>query len=396
MALFPITMMSQVCIINRIKGLHRDHDVDVAAICRSREAVQACKEGLKDSCHNFYPLEPMNPEYKRLARKFYGMIHLLGFYLLGLHKNYFVQNSGKIHRQIMELVDRNKYDIVHVEYWYLGNIFNRLPGGTFKAISSHALVEENREAYERTAGSWIVKRFHSRMYKKSIRLQHRSHGAADLAIAISRRGREIIQEKCPGTPTFYLPIGMDVTHFSSYPTAPEQNTLIFYGAMGNQQNSHAFNRLWKKVFPLIREKLPEVKLLVVGSNPPEHIRQLHDGQHVIVTGFVDDPREYLAKAAVLLLPLETSSGFRGRTVEVMAMGIPVIGTHNALDNIEMTNGQEGYITDDDCEMADAAVRLMGDKVLREKMSKACRFFVENRYTIEATAGKLSKFYGELD
>ena len=53
----------------------------------------------------------------------------------------------------------------------------------------------------------------------------------------------------------------------------------------------------------------------------------------------------------MILPMSIAGGFRTRVVEVMAMGVPVIGTHNALDCLEMENGIHGFITDNDSEMA---------------------------------------------
>ncbi len=177
---------------------------------------------------------------------------------------------------------------------------------------------------------------------------------------------------------------------------PQEKTLLFFGNMGNQQNKHAFSRLWNRIVPLLRKQIPDLKLLVVGSNPPEEVKKLHDGEKVIITGFVEDPREHLSKATLMILPLESSSGFRGRMVEVMAMGLPVIGTHNALDSIEMTDGVHGFITDSDEEMVATAVRLMKKPQLRQKISAECKKFVYEKYSIEATTGKLSAYFDELE
>ena len=77
------------------------------------------------------------------------------------------------------------------------------------------------------------------------------------------------------------------------------------------------------------------------------------------------------------------------------MGVPVIGTHNALDSIEMTSGVHGYVTDSDHEMAERAVQLLNDSGLKRYMSEKCRKFVAEKYSIEATYGKLSRYYFDL-
>ncbi len=394
--LFPTTMMTQVRAINLVKGLAREHEVDVAVFCHSRKEEESCREGLKDMCRAFYPLMPVNHRSNRLGRKYYGIKQKVLYYLLGRSRRYTYYANGKTNRQTAELIARNGYDIVHVEYWFLGKVFELLPSGIFKAIDSIAMMEELQESYANKRENKKLSFWEGRELRGSARLQHHCFEMADLVTCVSRQGEDILKKVSPGVASMTVPIGQELGSFTGYPAAPDRGTLIFYGTMGSQQNQHAFWRLWNRVLPLIKERIPGVKLLVVGANPPENIRRLDDGETVRVTGFVDDPREYLAKANVLVLPLETGGGFRGRIVEVMAMGLPVVGTHNALDSVHMTHGEHGFITDDDKEMADTAVRLMQDDELRNRVSSRALDFVKENYSLEETVGKLSKFYAAIE
>ena len=63
------------------------------------------------------------------------------------------------------------------------------------------------------------------------------------------------------------------------------------------------------------------------------------------------------------------------------MGVPVVGTHNALDSIEMMHKKQGFISDSDDEMASYLVTILSDILLREKMSNECRKFVLEKYSI---------------
>ncbi len=393
--LFPVTKMSQVRTINLIKRLSQDHEVDVATICRSPKEIEASREGLKEFSNNFHPIEPQNPKTNLLKRKYHGIKFKLLYWLFGVSKRYASLNSGKVVGQLKAIIEKNKYDILQVEYWYWGGMFPRLPKEVFKVIDSHAMVEENMETFNKKQEKGPAAFFRMREYKKSIKLQYDCFRNADLVLNISKRGNEILKEHEPDMNGMVVPIGQEIERFSGFPTAPEKETIMFFGSMGSQQNTRAFHRLYNKIVPLIKEKIPNMKLLVVGSNPPEDIKKLHDGDKVIITGFVDDPREYMAKANIKIVPLETGSGFRGRIVEVMAMGIPVLGTHNALDNIELTDGVHGFISDDDKVLADTTVRLIQDDTFREKISKQGLDFVTEHYSNEATAGKLATYYLKL-
>jgi glycosyltransferase involved in cell wall biosynthesis len=103
----------------------------------------------------------------------------------------------------------------------------------------------------------------------------------------------------------------------------------------------------------------------------------------------------LAKATVMVLPLNVAGGFRSRSIEVMAMGIPIVGTSQALSNLELENGKHGYISDFDNEIANYLIKLLTNIGQLQKMSKACKEFVTKKYSIETTYGKLSNFYSSI-
>ena len=90
------------------------------------------------------------------------------------------------------------------------------------------------------------------------------------------------------------------------------------------------------------------------------------------------------------MPLTIGAGFRGRVVEVMAMGVPVVGTHNALDSLNMTHGVHGFITNDNKEMANYVLEILKNKRLKQELTANCINFIQNNFNIEATYGKLSK------
>ena len=162
--------------------------------------------------------------------------------------------------------------------------------------------------------------------------------------------------------------------------------------MGGQSNRHAFSRLWRNLLPGIKRKVPDVRLLMVGANPPESITRLHDGRDVVVTGYVDDVRPHLAQAKVGIVPLDVAGGFRGRTIEMMAMEVPVVGTHRALDCVELTSGVHGFVADGDGELAAAAARLLTDEPLRIAMGTAARALTVSRNSLDRTIAPLSDRY----
>jgi glycosyltransferase involved in cell wall biosynthesis len=131
----------------------------------------------------------------------------------------------------------------------------------------------------------------------------------------------------------------------------------------------------------------------MGSSPPEWLKELAEKDSAIeITGFVEDVRPVFARCFACVIPLESGSGFRGRTVELLASGVPVIGTTNALQSVQIEHGVNGFIADTDEEIIHWVVQLIEDKELRKRISNAGRTFAGNNYTLEATFGLLSNYF----
>jgi sugar transferase (PEP-CTERM/EpsH1 system associated) len=100
--------------------------------------------------------------------------------------------------------------------------------------------------------------------------------------------------------------------------------LTFTGAMDYLPNIDAVTWFCKSIFPEILRAVPDVKFYIVGSNPPKEIQTLASDS-VIVTGFVDDIRTYIAQSWLAVYPLRIARGIQNKILEAMAMGItPVV------------------------------------------------------------------------
>ena len=395
-SLFPTRIMSQVRTLNKIKRLSKDHMVDVITFCHTEEQKRISSEQFKNICRNFYPVEPINPKKKYIKKKYYGLKYSLLYYLFGTPKEYSYYGNNKVTKRILDIIALNDYDIIQIDYWYQGKILERADSEIFKSIDTHYLVKENKELHLKNKYDVKNKFFKTREFQKSEKLEKRFFDAADLIVPNSTKGKDILDLYYQKKKAIVVQNGQDIGFYENYKTVPEQGTILFYGNMGARQNIKAFFRLWNNIFPIIKKQVPEARLIVVGSNPPEEIKKLHNGDSLFISGFVKDVRQLLGKSKVMIIPLEIGSGFRGRVVEVMAMGIPVIGTHNALDSIEMDNGIHGFISDSDENIAEKSVMLLSDNKLWQKMREDCIKFVSNKYSLDATFGKLSAFFSTIN
>ena len=95
----------------------------------------------------------------------------------------------------------------------------------------------------------------------------------------------------------------------------EEDWIVFLGKMDYNPNVDAVKYFVNEVLPLI----PNVKFYIVGVSPSKEVLKLQSDR-VIVTGFVDDPYQYMEKAKVVVAPIRFSGGIQNKVLEAMALG----------------------------------------------------------------------------
>jgi glycosyltransferase involved in cell wall biosynthesis len=394
-SLFPKVMACQDRVIRMIERLSKDHSIDLAFIYKNNNEVALSRKNLGGFCDTIIPLRAINPRGNYLNRAYYkiknGVVHSmtkipLPFLYLG--------NQRYLSR-LLKIISENKYDIAQLEYCHMGGIFKYLEKNIIKVIDTHMIAHKEQELYYLNEFANTLPTKKKKEIRKYQEMESKILNYSDINIGISNYDIKDLKAINPNNQTVLIYTGQDINFYRDFPKNPEPNTILFYGSMEGKQNVIAFFRLYYEILPLIKNRLKEYKIFVVGANPPDSIKKLHDSKNVLVTGYVEDIRSYFSRSNVMLVPLEVGVGFRSRIVEVLAMGIPVVGTHNALDNLEIIHGVHGFITDLNGEMADYTYRILTDTLLRETMSRECIDFALNNYDIESTYGKLSRFYSDL-
>lgn len=130
-------------------------------------------------------------------------------------------------------------------------------------------------------------------------------------------------------------------YYESFPTLNQMENrtgIMFVGGFGHAPNVDAAVWLVREILPFLREYGISDKLYLIGSKPTLEISKLSD-DNVIVTGYVSDNEleEYYRKCKVAVIPLRYGAGMKGKVLEAMREGIPVVTTNigaEGLENVE--------------------------------------------------------------
>ncbi|MFQ3675907.1 MAG: glycosyltransferase family 4 protein, partial [Endomicrobiia bacterium] len=101
---------------------------------------------------------------------------------------------------------------------------------------------------------------------------------------------------------------------------------------------------------------------------------------VIVTGYVEDIRDYISIATVNVCPMISGSGIKNKILESMSMGIPSVITTIAGEGMpEIKDYENVLISDDAQDFIQKIVMLIKDKNLYNKIVINGRKLIEERY-----------------
>ena len=184
----------------------------------------------------------------------------------------------------------------------------------------------------------------------------------DSVIAVSADDREQMKREYGAQAVFDVPTGVDTEFFrpsGTIETSP--HNIVFTGSMDWLPNEDGIRFFMREVMPLIKSKVPDSTLTVVGRNPPASLVEMSKSDSsLIVTGRVDDVRPYIEKAAAYVVPLRIGGGTRLKIFEAMAMEKAVVSTTIGAEGLPLANGVELLLADEPQAFADAVVKVLTD------------------------------------
>jgi O-antigen biosynthesis protein len=175
------------------------------------------------------------------------------------------------------------------------------------------------------------------------------------------------------------------------PAFDQRRDIVFVANFNHLPNIDAVKFFCSEVFPAVRKALPGIKFFVVGNNPPQEIKKLA-GESVSVTGYVPNLDGYLNRCRVSVAPLRFGAGMKGKIVEALSYGLPVVTTKIGAEGMGLKDGENIIIRDRSAELAAQVIRLCTDKALWEKLSAGGQAHVRKHFTPQSVAKTLKAFF----
>jgi O-antigen biosynthesis protein len=297
---------------------------------------------------------------------------------------------------LQEMVGKYDIDIVQYEYTQMAQYVQDFPRSK-NVLTEHDVTFVTRYRYFRGL-PWCKEKFKAfirwaAMYAYEPDICRKF----DLVLTVSAKEKELLLRYDPTLKVSdAAPTGADTTYYTpSERDQVEPTSILFVGFFKHIPNVEGILYFCEQVYPLVQEQIPQVKLYVVGARPPQEVEDLAKDPSIIVTGFVDDLREYYAKSTLFVVPILRGAGTRVKIFEAMAAGIPIVSTTLGAEGIAIDPGRDILLGDDPQTFANHVIDLLNNPRLQEDLTKEARELVVNKYEWANIAECLANEYYSL-
>lgn len=287
-----------------------------------------------------------------------------------------IQHSEYFRSELAAHLHRGQYDLLWMEGWEtVVNLPPRLPLPFLADIIDDGVLEHWNELCSSIGAMQRI-----RMAKRLIQnflFERRYFSRADHCVTVSERDARVLR-RVTAAPVTVIHNGVDSEFFHPSEASVEPATLVFEGSMEFRPNVDAARYLVEKILPLVRRYRPEARVLLVGRDPSPEVLQLR-GDHVSVTGFVDDIRPYLGGGTVFVAPMRKGAGIKNKILQAWAMEKPVVATPMAVGGLRAIDGNNVIIRRTSEAISDAVVKLLDRPDEQRRIGKAGRETVLAHY-----------------
>jgi polysaccharide biosynthesis protein PslH len=342
------------------------------------------------------------PEEERLFRDAYGSqcsyvrfvdrrrSRVLGgiqrAWLMGTGRSHFRQFFRPAMQQaIFEMAAASKCDLIHCCSQMFGCF--QFPSGVPVTSDTHEVTHRLLERNARHTRNLLWKAFFALASMLGKPEESRLCRKFDLLIATTEVDFRIFRADLPGLLMAVIQNGVGQTFFEDLGLQPEASTMVFTGLFTHRPNSEGISYFLDKIFPRIVERRPDARIFVVGKSPTPELRA-RASERIIVTGFVDDVRPYMARAQVYVIPLLAGGGIRGKALEAMAMRRPIVTTTVGVEGIHLKHEDSALFADSPDSFADAVLRLFRDDQLRQTLADRAFSAARQLYNWESKGREL--------
>ena len=157
---------------------------------------------------------------------------------------------------------------------------------------------------------------------------------SDLVLTVSEEERNVMVNELKIQHVSKIPIFYYDKFNSPIKDFDKRKDILFIGGFNHSPNVDGILWFSNHIWPMISDKHDDINFIIAGSNPPQEILNLASSR-IHIKGYVTDEELETLYSAVRLvvIPLRFGAGVKGKTVEAMYHGLPIVTTSYGIEGL---------------------------------------------------------------
>jgi sugar transferase (PEP-CTERM/EpsH1 system associated) len=370
---YPLEKGDKLRLYHQIKELSKNHHITLIALNEAHVSTDHLAH-LQSFCQQIHIFR---------LRKWQIAINLLRGFLQGLplQVSYFYCPSFK--KEMQGLIEKYQPEHIYCQLVRMVPYVQHSPYPKTLDYQDAFSVGMQRRA---ARSSFWLKGLLNLETKRLQKMEQQAFQLFNHCTIISKQDQHLLPFEAKNEVTV-VPNGVDTVYFQPNVTTITTYDLVFVGNMGYHPNIIAAKYLVHEILPVLQQTIPHLKLLIAGARPTLEVQQLA-GEHIYVSGWMEDIRTAYHSAKVFVAPLFLGSGQQNKILEAMACGLPCITTPQVNNAIGARVNETIFLAETAPDFAAAVVQLLTDGALRRRSGSAARRFVEQHFSWQSATAVL--------
>jgi glycosyltransferase involved in cell wall biosynthesis len=191
----------------------------------------------------------------------------------------------------------------------------------------------------------------------------------DAALYLSEEEAASVRAMAPGV-TAHALVPYCFETFGAVRPPPAGREIVFVAGFAHPPNEDAACWFVANVLPLVRARVADATLSIVGSNPTARVLALAGEAVRVMANVTDDAlNERYRNARVAVVPLRCGAGVKLKVVEALKDGVPLVTTRVGAQGLPGV-ADVAYVCGDAASFADAVLALLWDDALWQQRCAA--------------------------
>ncbi len=294
-------------------------------------------------------------------------------------------------------LETGKYDLVHAETFY---VMPSIPKTDLPIILVDQTIEYLvYQHYVNETALWFLRPLLQIDVEKTKYAERYYWRQANQVVAVSEADRKEMLRLEPEIDVRVVQNGVNLDLFKKKTRWDTKEKVIMQ--LSNfrwLQNIEAAEVLIKEVFPLVQEKIKNVKLWIVGQHIPTAISEMAT-KGVIIKDFPPEDADSLTvclqNASVFASTIKGPGGSRLKNLAAMASQLPIVSTRVGVEGLDVENRKHVLIGNSSKKIADLIVKVIKSPALAKRLAVTTRKHVEENFDWRIMADRLDTLYKKL-